>query len=94
MVRVEEQLLAAWPDCRPLKWSQAREGKWLPEELRGAWLALQLHDELIYEVSGDDVVQAALIVKEGMEGAVKFSVPTPVRIKVGATWGALQEFSI
>ena len=63
-------------------------------EMRGAWLALQLHDELIYEVSGDDVVQAALIVREGMEGAVKFSVPLPVRLKVGATWGALQEFSI
>eukprot|EP00090_Calanus_glacialis_P026477 TRINITY_DN41690_c0_g1_i1.p1 TRINITY_DN41690_c0_g1~~TRINITY_DN41690_c0_g1_i1.p1 ORF type:complete len:1191 (+),score=470.34 TRINITY_DN41690_c0_g1_i1:391-3573(+) len=94
MVRVEEQLMLAWPSCRPLKWSQAREGKWAEKELKGAWLALQLHDELIYEVSGEDVVQAALIVREGMEGAVKFSVPTPVRLKVGATWGALQEFSI
>jgi len=94
MVRVEEELMAAWPHCRPFKWShgRAREGRW--EEMRGAWLALQLHDELIYEVSGEDVVQAALIVREGMEGAVKFSVPLPVRLKVGATWGALQEFSI
>merc|ERR1719186_1456669 len=94
MVKVEEQLLVTWPNCRPLKWSQAREGKWEEKEMKGAWLALQLHDELIYEVSGEDVVQAALIVREGMEGAVKLSVPTPVRLKVGATWGALQDFNL
>ena len=94
MVMVEKEFMVAWPDCRPLKWSRAREGRWEEKEMRGAWLALQLHDELIYEVSGEDVVQAALIVREGMEGALKFSVPLPVRLKVGATWGSLQEFSI
>ena len=60
----------------------------------GAFLVLQLHDELIYEVSGEDVVQAALIVKEGMEGAMKLLVPIPVRVKVGANWGELQDFNI
>lgn len=94
MVKVEEQLMVTWPSCRPIKWSQARQGRWKEKELKGAWLTLQLHDELIYEVSGEDVVQVALIVRQGMEKAVKFSVPTPVRIKVGVTWGALQEFSL
>ena len=58
------------------------------------WLVLQLHDELIYEVSGEDVLQVAKIVKSGMETAMKLLVPTPVRVKVGATWGELQDFQV
>ena len=57
-------------------------------------LLLQLHDELIYEVSGEEVLQAAIIVKEGMEKALGLSVPTPVRIKVGTSWGELQDFHV
>ena len=49
MVRVEASLVAAWPLARPLKWTRARQD-WGGEGGRGAWLALQLHDELIYEV--------------------------------------------
>ena len=68
--------------------------QWRPEEVTGAWLVLQLHDELIYEVSGEEVLQAAMMVKEGMEQALELSVPTPVRIKVGTSWGELQDFRI
>ena len=34
MVIVKEQMMVAWPACRPLKWSQAREGKWPQKELK------------------------------------------------------------
>merc|ERR1719282_360822 len=94
MVNIDSRLQSAWPQCQPLKWCPARDGKWAPAETRGCWLVLQLHDELIYEVTGDDVVQAALIVKEGMEQALPLDVATPVRIKVGANWGQLQDFKI
>ena len=91
---IDRKMEEAWPQCRPLKFTRARGGQWRPEEVRGAWLVLQLHDELIYEVSGEEVLQAALMVKEGMEQAVGLSVPTPVRIKVGTSWGELQDFRI
>ena len=94
MVNIDTKLRETWPSCRPLKWSQARVGTWPADETRGAWLVLQLHDELIYEVSGEDVLQVAEIVKSGMETAMKLLVPTPVRVKVGATWGVLQDFQV
>jgi len=93
MVKVEESFKAAWPDRKPLKWSLARED-WSGGAVKGAWLILQLHDELLYEVHGEDVVQAALLVRKGMEGALPLAVPTPVTLKVGPTWGALQTFNL
>ena len=92
MVMIDTRIEAAWPRCQPLKYTEARG--WAEAERRGAWLVLQLHDELIYEVTGDDMVQAAQIVKESMETALKLSVPTPVRVKVGAKWGELQDFKL
>ena len=90
MVKVEQGLKSAWPQRRPLKWCQGRQ-QWSSS---GASLALQLHDELIYEVAGDDVVQVAQIVREAMEGAMVLDVPTPVRLMVGASWGSLREFKL
>ncbi|XP_078577834.1 DNA polymerase theta-like isoform X2 [Branchiostoma floridae x Branchiostoma japonicum] len=61
---------------------------------RGAYLILQLHDELIYEVRREDVQQVAQIVKHEMENAVKLSVVLPVKVKVGPTWGRLETLDI
>ena len=94
MVNIDRTIEEAWPQCRPLKFTKARGLQWRPEEMTGAWLILQLHDELIYEVSGEEILQAAMMVKEGMEQALDLSVPTPVRIKVGTSWGELQDFHI
>ena len=90
MVKVEQGLKSAWPQRRPLKWCRGRQ-QWSSS---GASLALQLHDELIYEVAGEDIVQAAQIVREAMEGAMLLDVPTPVRLMVGASWGSLREFKL
>ena len=42
------------------------------------------------KVEATDVVSLAAIVRSGMESAVCLAVPTPVRIKVGDTWGNIQ----
>ncbi|XP_078659196.1 DNA polymerase theta-like [Branchiostoma floridae x Branchiostoma belcheri] len=57
---------------------------------RGAYLILQLHDELIYEVRREDVQQVAQLVRHEMENAMKLSVVLPVKVKVGPTWGKLE----
>ncbi|KAK3096613.1 hypothetical protein FSP39_001708 [Pinctada imbricata] len=62
--------------------------------VRGCYLVLQLHDELIYEVTEEDMLKAAHIIKQEMENAMKFSVKMPVKIQVGPSWGKLQEIQL
>ncbi|KAI4495700.1 hypothetical protein M0802_008535 [Mischocyttarus mexicanus] len=64
------------------------------DNLRGAYLVLQLHDELLYEVNIMDLNKVALIVKESMEQVCQLAVPLPVKIKVGPAWGDLKEYHI
>ncbi|KAJ8675482.1 hypothetical protein QAD02_011268 [Eretmocerus hayati] len=59
---------------------------------RGAYLILQLHDELLYEVNTNDLEIVARIVKESMEHAIELRVPLPVKVKVGPAWGNLEEY--
>ncbi|XP_070771249.1 DNA polymerase theta [Enoplosus armatus] len=63
-------------------------------QLRGAYFVLQLHDELIYETSEEDVIQVAQIVKREMESAVKLYVKLKAKVKVGPSWGNLQDLDI
>ncbi|XP_009293682.1 DNA polymerase theta [Danio rerio] len=62
--------------------------------LRGGYFILQLHDELIYEVAEEDVIQVAQIVKREMESVVKLYVKLRVKVKVGPSWGNLQDLDI
>ncbi|KAM6224815.1 DNA polymerase theta [Rhynchocyon petersi] len=62
--------------------------------VRGGFFILQLHDELLYEVAEEDVVQVAQIVKTEMENAIKLSVRLKVKVKIGASWGQLQDFDV
>ncbi len=57
-------------------------------------IILQVHDELIYEVEEDVISAAAKIIKQGMEGVAKLSVPLEVNISVGNSWGELKEQDI
>lgn len=52
---------------------------------------LQIHDDLIYEVSSDIVAEAAEVIKAVMESVVTLSVPVPVGQKIGTTWGNMVE---
>ncbi|XP_019329649.1 PREDICTED: DNA polymerase theta [Aptenodytes forsteri] len=60
----------------------------------GGFFILQLHDELLYEVAEDDVIQVAQIVKHEMENAIKLSVKLNVKVKIGPSWGDLQELEL
>uniref|UniRef100_A0A8C3YVJ5 DNA polymerase theta n=1 Tax=Catagonus wagneri TaxID=51154 RepID=A0A8C3YVJ5_9CETA len=62
--------------------------------IRGGFFILQLHDELLYEVAEEDVVQVAQIVKNEMENAIKLSVKLKVKVKLGASWGELKDFDV
>ncbi|XP_030002903.1 DNA polymerase theta [Sphaeramia orbicularis] len=62
--------------------------------LQGAYFVLQLHDELIYETTEEDLIQVAQIVKREMESAVKLFVRLKAKVKVGPSWGNLQDLDI
>lgn len=49
-------------------------------------LLLQVHDELIYEVPEEFADEAMLIIKNGMENAVKLDVPLEVSVNAGKNW--------
>ena len=55
------------------------------ERLKSRML-LQIHDELLFEVSSDEINVVQDIVKYEMENAVKLSVPVKVNIGVGKNW--------
>ena len=60
-------------------------------ELRGGYLVLQMHDELLYEVCRKDLKKVSEIVQCEMEHVEQLMVKLPVRVKVGSSWGALKE---
>lgn len=51
---------------------------------------LQVHDELVYEVSADWARTAGAVVTAAMEGCVELSVPLRVSTKIGPTLGDLK----
>ncbi|KAM6099160.1 DNA polymerase theta isoform 1-T1 [Theristicus caerulescens] len=62
--------------------------------ISGGFFILQLHDELLYEVAEDDVIQVAQIVKHEMENAIKLLVKLDVKVKIGPSWGDLQDLEL
>ncbi|XP_075412465.1 DNA polymerase theta isoform X2 [Tenrec ecaudatus] len=79
-------------DRRGLLPERRLQGMFCP--IRGGFFILQLHDELLYEVAEEDVVQVAQIVKTEMENAVNLSVKLRVKVKIGASWGQLKDFDV
>ncbi|MBR3920680.1 MAG: DNA polymerase I, partial [Oscillospiraceae bacterium] len=60
--------------------------KKLKEENLDAKLILQVHDELIVEVSEKDKERAKVVLGEEMENAVKLSVPMTADVTEGQSW--------
>ena len=58
----------------------------LKKELPQARLILQVHDELIVEAPEELAQQAAVILREEMQGAVELAVPLTAEAKEGRTW--------
>ena len=59
----------------------------------GAYLILQLHDELMYEVGASSVGRVAAVVRDCMENALRLAVMLPVKVMSGPTWAALREIT-
>ncbi|KAI1903800.1 hypothetical protein AGOR_G00030940 [Albula goreensis] len=95
-VAIQRRLEEAFPSM-PRSHHHAPAGadnRRLSRPCRGAFFVLQLHDELIYEVAEEDVIQVAQIVKREMESAVKLYVKLCAKVKVGPSWGDLQDLDI
>lgn len=58
----------------------------LKEEIPDARLILQVHDELILEVSPEDAQRAAAVLKEEMQGVYNMKVPLAVDVHTGFSW--------
>jgi DNA polymerase-1 len=65
----------------------------LSENQFAATMILQVHDELVLEVSGADLQKAARVVKEHMETAFELDVPTVVELRTGPNWDDMQAYS-
>ncbi len=61
------------------------------EDMRSRML-LQIHDELMYEVTPDETARVAGLVKKEMEGVVQLSVPVKVNLKIGANWRKMEPY--
>lgn len=57
-------------------------------------LLLQVHDELVLQVSPADLTAAAKIVKEEMENALLLDVPLVVDCKTGLNWCDMKKYNI
>ncbi|XP_069022863.1 DNA polymerase theta [Embiotoca jacksoni] len=96
-VNIQKRLRKTYPAAPPSHQhrrsvrNQRRAGT---SQRRGAYFILQLHDELIYETTEEDLIQVAQIVKREMESAVKLYVKLKAKVKVGPSWGNLQDFDI
>jgi len=56
-----------------------------------AKMILQVHDELVFELPGDEPDRTTRIVRETMECAVSLSVPLKVDIGYGKSWAEAHE---
>ena len=50
------------------------------------WRLLQVHDELIFEVPESEIEQMKVLIREGMENVVDFSIPLKVDMGIGVNW--------
>lgn len=69
-----------------IKLAMVSTAKRLKEARIDAKLLLQVHDELIIEAGEECKDEAARILREEMENAVRLSVPLTVEIGIGKTW--------
>jgi len=51
-----------------------------------AEMIMQVHDELVFDVSKEDLHKLAEIVKNGMENVIKLSVPIEAHLEYGTNW--------
>ena len=55
-------------------------------------MIIQVHDELIFSAPEEEVIQVVSIAKGALEHAIELTIPTPVEVEIGMSWGELQGF--
>jgi len=60
-------------------------------KVKSVKLLLQVHDELIFEVSEDEIKAAAQGIKEIMENVYRLDAPLKVELETGYNWGEMQK---
>lgn len=61
---------------------------------------MQIHDELLFMVRDSHVQHVGAVVRDAMQGAARaeglwcLSVPLPVKLQLGRSWGELQELAL
>ena len=55
-----------------------------------AMMTIQVHDELIFELPGDELEEMQALVLEMMPSAMELTVPLEVELKSGHTWGDME----
>ncbi len=58
----------------------------------GIKLILTIHDELLFEIRDDILIEAADKIRKIMENIDKFAVPLKVEVKHGKKWGSLEKY--
>ncbi|MFH1519700.1 MAG: DNA polymerase I [Candidatus Omnitrophota bacterium] len=53
-------------------------------------LIMQIHDELIFDVAGDELEIVKVFIKKHMEEALSLMVPIKVNLKAGENWGQMK----
>lgn len=66
----------------------------LKEQKLKTKMILQVHDELIFEVPGEEMPAAVKIIRDCMENAISLSVPLTVDIKKGRDWYDMEYINV
>ncbi len=73
-----------------IKLAMLRVSRWFKEEMTGAAMLLQVHDELVVECRQADVEQVAEGIRERMEHAASLIVPLKVSVGWGPNWAEVK----
>ncbi|MCL2334432.1 MAG: DNA polymerase I, partial [Endomicrobia bacterium] len=73
-----------------IKMAMINIGSELNEKDYGATMILQVHDDLLFEVSADKADNLSEMIKDKMENALKLEVPLIVDVKQGKNWGEMK----
>ncbi|MBI4351662.1 MAG: DNA polymerase I [Elusimicrobia bacterium] len=58
------------------------------------FMLLQVHDELIFEVHGEELHAAAVLIRKEMEHAYKLAVPLKADLKTGHNWRDMKKYEV
>lgn len=73
-----------------IKVAMIRISQKMERENLSSGLILQIHDELIFEVSKSQLEKRKSVIKEIMENSLSLSLPLQVNFKAGHRWGELE----